>query len=249
MLWDEFPLMLHNLQQRQGHDTAKELLDFLRGMRLARADRLRFLFTGSISLNLVLRSLRRTGNANEPVNDMLSLTVPPMEYRHTCDLATALLQETRTERARIPGLASQIATEVGGFPYHVHHVVDQLDQLRRPPTLGDVSFAIENLVYDSQDPANFSYYLTRLTSYYPDDAQVLALNILDTMSRLSSPTPVLELLNLCKYRDSSLVEEQFREMLTALAADHYLAPTRSAGVLAYDFRWPLVKKWWKETRA
>ena len=249
MPWDEFPLMLHNLQQRPGHDTAKELLDFLRALRLDRADRLRFLFTGSISLNLVLRSLRRTGNANEPVNDMLSLTVPPMEYRHTCDLATALLRETCTERAQIPDLASRIASDVGGFPYHVHHVVDQLDQLRRPPTLRDVSTAIENLVYDSQDPANFSYYLTRLTSYYPEDVQLLALNVLDTMSRLSSPTPLPELLNLCKHRDSSLADEQFREVLTVLAEDHYLVSTRCAGGMAYDFRWPLVKKWWKETRA
>ena len=249
MLWDEFPLMLHNLQQRQGHDTAKELLDFLRALRLARAGRLRFLFTGSIGLNVVLRSLRVAGNANEPVNDMLSLTVPPMECRHTCNLATTLLHETLAEPAQIPDLASRIAGEVGGFPYYVHHVVDRLDQLRRPPSLEDVSSAIENLVYDSQDPANFNYYLTRLSSYYPDDERLLALNVLDALARLSSPTSVPELVNLYKHRQPSLADEQVREVLTVLAEDHYLASTRCADGVAYDFRWPLVKKWWKETRA
>ena len=54
MLWDEFPLMLHNVQRREGPDSAMQLLDYLRALRLARADRLQFLFTGSIGLHLVL---------------------------------------------------------------------------------------------------------------------------------------------------------------------------------------------------
>ena len=52
MLWDEFPLMLHNLQRREGPDAAMQILDHLRALRSERADRLRFLFTGSIGLHL-----------------------------------------------------------------------------------------------------------------------------------------------------------------------------------------------------
>ena len=40
-----------------------------------------------------------------------------------------------------------------------------------------------------------------------------------------------------------------REVLTVLAEDHYIEPTKRAGGSAYDFRWPLVKKWWKERRS
>ena len=249
MLWDEFPLMLHNLQRREGDDAAIQVLDFLRALRLARADRLRFLFTGSIGLPLVLRSLRKAGNTNDPVNDMLSLTVPPMAQEDTCDLAAALLEETRADAAQIPELASRIAGEVGGFPYYIHHVVDQLDQLRRPPALEDVSSAVDTLVYDPHDPANLNYYVTRLSSYYADDERSLALVVLDTMAGQASPTPVEEFLNLCKHRDPSLADEQLREVLTALAEDHYIEPTKCAGGAAYDFRWQLVKKWWQERRS
>ena len=249
MLWDEFPLMLHNLQRREGDDTAMQLLDFLRALRLARADRLRFLFTGSIGLHLVLRSLRKAGNTNDPVNDMLSLTVPPMAREDTCGLAAALLEETRADPAQIPDLASRIASEVGGFPYYIHHVVDQLDQLRRPPSLEDVSSAVDTLVYDSHDPANLNYYVTRLSSYYADDERRLALVVLDTMAGQASPTPVPELLNLCKHRDPSLADEQLRGVLTALTEDHYIEPRKRADGAAYDFRWQLVKKWWKERRS
>ncbi len=249
MLWDEFPLMLHNLQRREGDDAAIQLLDFLRGLRLARSDRLRFLFTGSIGLHLVLRSLRNAGNTNDPVNDMLSLTVPPMAEGDTRGLAAALLEETCAVPVEIPDLASRVAGEVGGFPYYIHHVVDQLDQLRRPPTLEDVSSAVDTLVYDAHDPANLNYYVTRLSSYYAKDERSLALVVLDTMASRSSPTPVLELINLCKHRDPSLSEEELREILTMLAEDHYIEPTKCASGAAYDFRWLLVKKWWKERRS
>ena len=248
MLWDEFPLMLHNIQRREGPDSAMQLLDRLRALRLRHADRLRFLFTGSIGLHLVLRSLRKAGNANDPVNDMLSLTVPPMADRDTSALAAALLQDTRAVRAEIPCLASRIAKEVGGFPYYIHHVVDQLDQLRHPPTIEDVSPAVDRLVYDSADPAHFNYYVNRLSSYYAADEQTLALLVLDTMAAQASPVPVPALLNLCKHRDPSLADERLRDVLTMLNQDHYIELKQSASGAAYDFRWRLVKRWWKEKR-
>ena len=248
MLWDEFPLMLHNIQRREGHDSTMQLLDRLRALRLLHAGRLRFLFTGSIGLHLVLRSLRKAGNTNDPVNDMLSLTVPPMADADTSALAAALLQETRAVRAHIPALASRIASEVGGFPYYVHHVVDQLDQLRRPPTVDDVSSAVDSLVYDAHDPANFNYYINRLSSYYTAEERSLALLVLDTMAAQPLPLPIPELLNLCRHRDPSLEDERLREVLTVLAEDHYIELRKSGRGAAYEFRWQLVKRWWKEKR-
>lgn len=248
MLWDEFPLMLHNIQEQEGADSAIRLLDRLRALRLHHADRLRFLFTGSIGLHLVLRSLRRAGHANDPVNDMQSHTVPPIADADTCALAAALLRETSAVPAQIPALAARIASEVGGFPYYIHHVVDQLDQLPRPPTIEDVSSAVDRLVYDSADPAHFNYYVNRLSSYYAADERSLALLVLDTMAAQASPMPIPELLNLCKHRDPSLADERLREVLTVLSQDHYIELKKSARGAAYDFRWRLVKRWWKEKR-
>ena len=196
----------------------------------------------------MLRSLREAGSANDPVNDMLSLTVPPMARDDTCELAESLLCETCASPVEIPRLASEIAKQVGGFPYYVHHVVDQLDQFRRQPKLEDVSVAVDRLVYDPHDPANLNYYVTRLSSYYADDQRVLALLVLDTLARQPSRTSVPELLNLCKHRNPSLADEQLRGVLTILAEDHYIEHTKCATGMAVDFRWPLIKKWWKETR-
>ena len=206
MLWDEFPLMLHNLQRREGPDSAIELLDHLRALRLAHSNRLRFLYTGSIGLHLVLRSLRKAGNANDPVNDMHSATVPPMTHRDTCDLAAALLKETLAPSDLVSTLASLVAEEVGGFPYYVHHVVDQLHQLRRPITPDDIVSAVGGLIHDPHDPANFQYYVNRLSAYYDAADRGVTLMVLDTMAGLEQAAPVSQLVNLCRHRDPSLTE-------------------------------------------
>ena len=248
MLWDEFPLMLYNLQRAGDHDIAIRLLDHLRALRLAHAGRIQFLFTGSIGLHLVLRSLREAGNANDPVNDMLSLTVPPMADMHTTQLAAALLAETRAVSPDIPGLAARIVEEVGGFPYYVHHVVDQLDQLRRAPSLDDISATVDSLVSDPHDPANLRYYVNRLSRYYTDRQRSLALLALDMIALQPAPVSVRALLNLCRHHEPSLDDELFRDVLALLAEDHYIEPAGVSGAAGYDFRWQLVKRWWKRTR-
>ena len=248
MLWDEFPLMLYNLQRAGDHDIAIRLLDHLRALRLAHADRIQFLFTGSIGLHLVLRSLREAGNANDPVNDMLSLTVPPMAEMHTTQLAAALLAETRAVSPDIPGLAARIVEEVGGFPYYVHHVVDQLDQLRRAPSLDDISATVDSLVNDPHDPANLRYYVNRLSRYYTDRQRSLALLALDMIALQPAPVSVRALLNLCRHHEPSLDDELFRDVLALLAEDHYIEPAGVSGAAGYDFRWQLVKRWWERTR-
>lgn len=248
MLWDEFPLMLDNIQRREGAESAIQLLDCLRALRLRHSGRLRLLFTGSIGLHLVLRALRKAGNTNDPVNDMLALTVPPLTSEDATRLATALIKETRAAPAQIPALAARIASEVGGFPYHIHHVVDQLDQVKRPLTVDDVSSAVDALVIDPGDPAHFNHYVSRLGSYYTSDERTLALLVLRIMAGQSSPTPIPELLNLCRHAAPSLADEQLHEILTVLAQDHYIEPRKSAEGVAYDFRWRLVKRWWQERR-
>lgn len=107
---------------------------------------------------------------------------------------------------------------------------------------------MDSLVYDSHDPANLNYYVNRLSSYYSETDRSLALIVLDTLAGQASPIPILKLVNLCRHLDPSLADERLRELLTVLAQDHYIEPRKCAGRVAYDFRWQLVKRWWKETR-
>src|SRR3989338_3294659 len=68
--WDEVPLMLYNIKKGEGENTAMEVLDTLRSLRQTHAN-LRMVFTGSIGLHQVISSLKHSGYANDPTNDML----------------------------------------------------------------------------------------------------------------------------------------------------------------------------------
>ena len=112
----------------------------------------------------------------------------------------------------------------------------------------DVSLAVEALVLDPGDPAHFNHYVSRLSSYYTSDERTLALLVLRVMADQSGPTPVPALLNLCRHIAPSLADEQLHEILAVLAQDHYIESRKSAEGVAHDFRWRLVKRWWRERR-
>jgi hypothetical protein len=58
LFWDEMPLMLYNIKQRNSEDVAMEVLDTLRSLRQMHP-KLRMVFTGSIGLHNVITSLKR----------------------------------------------------------------------------------------------------------------------------------------------------------------------------------------------
>ena len=76
----------------------------------------------------------------------------------------------------------------------MHHVVDQLDQLRRHPTLDDVSATVDGLVNDPHVPANLRYYVDRMSRYYTDGQRALALLALDMIAQQPAPVSVPDLL-------------------------------------------------------
>ena len=248
MIWDEFPLMLYNLCEREGERVAIELLDQLRALRQKHGNRLRFILTGSIGLHLVLRSLQRVGNANDPVNDLYAGTVPPMGPAQTRRLAEELLGEIETNPVEKREIAALLADEIGGFPYYIHHVVDQLQQLRKPVVKSDAMSAIDALIYDPQDRANFRYYLTRIDTYYESGEKVVALAILDVVAAQNTPQSIEQVVNLVRHRSIAASDEDVRTTLGLLVEDHYLFKARHNEKMSYDFRWKLVKRWWRETR-
>ena len=91
--------------------------------------------------------------------------------------------------------------------------------------------------------------MTRLSSYYSDDDRSLALIVLDAIAGQPSPAPMPDIFNLCRHQDPSLSDEQLRQILNILAEDHYIELRKGDDGVTFDFRWQLVKKWWKARRS
>jgi len=247
-IWDEFPLMLYNINKQEGSKTAIELLDQLRASRQLHGDKLRFLFTGSIGLHLILRALHSEGNSNNPINDMYSETVPPMAEEETIELAHVLLAHLIHQPLDSHAVAKKITELVGGFPYYVHHVVDQLDMLDHKTTVQDVEIAVDALLFAPQDPAHLRYYIKRIDTYYKASEKKCALAILDSLAVGTKLLSISDIVNLVFHSVKNVDEEEIRETIRLLHEDHYIEFINSAHGRCCEFRWAFLKRWWKENR-
>jgi hypothetical protein len=248
LMWDEFPLMLYNIRRREGAERAIHLLDQLRHLRHVHCQRLRFLFTGSIGLHLVLKQLRDDGNANDPINDMLKETVPPMNHVDSVALAEKLLSRLRPVPEDPRPIAEAITDAVEGFPYFVQWVADHLSQLHRKVVAKDVDRAVEALVFADNDPANIGYYANRIQRYYDKAEAALAFVVLDTLAAQKISLPLENLMNLVRHKVPEATDEQIKGICQLLRQDHYLTLERGDDGPLYGFRWKLIKRWWRENR-
>lgn len=243
LIWDEFPLMLYNLR-RTSPDAAIQLLDVLRSLRQRERERLRFLFTGSVGLHLVLKSLRNQGNASNPVNDMYQETVHPLAESDAVMLAERLLLGLGRRCPQRPQVARGVYSQVGGFPYFIHYVIDRLGAYEEI-TPAVVQREVEELIFNDADPVDFKHWAERIQLYYDDKDAVLARRLLREIAHSDEGLTFADLANRVRYQIPEATDHHLQSVCALLGQDHYLRSRDDARGTVYDFRWVLVKRWWR----
>jgi hypothetical protein len=241
MLWDELPLMLYNIKQRMGEAVAMEILDTLRSLRQMHSG-LRMVFTGSIGLHNVISSLRASGYANDPTNDMYTMDVPPLTNAYAIELATKLLQGEKVPCDDLPVCANRIAQMVDGIPYFIHHVVDQLKLSGGTCTTQRVDDVIASSIADQQDRWHLRYYRDRINTYYLPAERPLALSILDILSVAEQPLTFNSLFNQVKTQLATEDREAALAVLSLLQRDHYVSSATNGEL---SFRFLVIKRAWR----
>jgi hypothetical protein len=243
--WDELPLFLYNVKSTAGEKDAMELLDSLRALR-QRYKNLRMVFTGSVGIHQVIGSLRKSGYANDPTNDMAIIEVPPLDPKDGCCLASLLLKGESIEMPNDADETSRTLSEAAGhIPYYIHWLVSRVRNTTNRISVQDVPLHLKELIADSNDPAHFDYYQTRLTTYYGPDEAKIALCALDALAQLSHPADFTELSNLIRHTTAEASDELLRGVLLLLLKDHYLLRLADK---TYAFRYSIVQSWWAYTR-
>jgi hypothetical protein len=239
--FDEMPWMLSAIAdpERDGQQTAMEVLDVLRGLRQSATtgQGFRMVLCGSIGMHHILAELRRAGYRNQPVNDMVLVEVPPLEARDARELAGQLLAGEQLKGD--PDGAGHIAELTGGFPFYIHWVVSHLATAGRAATRGEIEQAVKWLLTADHDPCDLRHFLKRIHSYYPSDAKIV-LAVLDHAARSATPLSQGDLLNLGKSAGTT-DDDQVRELLHQLGMDHYLSKDTDG---RYAFRSALLRRWW-----
>jgi len=182
-LWDEVPYMLDSIRKREGETVAMELLDTLRSLRQTHGGNgLRMVFTGSIGLHHVIKSLKLQGYSNLPVNDMLNIPVLPLESEPALELARKLILGEEIQTTALEDTATTVANISDGFPYYIHHIIKAMKQSGLEGTPESVELIVAKQLIDADDPWELSHYRKRISDYYGEEYQRAVLAILDSIA-------------------------------------------------------------------
>ncbi len=244
--WDEVPYMLGNICRRQGEEVAVQILDTLRSLRQTHTD-FRVVFTGSIGLHHVLARLHDAHLATEPVNDMYPVEVTPLAPVHAHQLAAALLSGERIPSSDCQAATEAIAEQADYFPFYIHHIVRCLKSNGTTATPESVLEVVQRQLVDANDPWELAHYRTRIPGYYQtgNDAELVAL-VLDCLAPAAEPLGVQEIFNRIQNQSAGHTErERLLKVLRLMERDHYLSRTLDG---KYQFRFPLIRRWWRLDR-
>ena len=104
--------------------------------------------------------------------------------------------------------------------------------------------AVETVATHSSDPAHIGYTQYRIETYYSAKEATLALEILDVLAGSNSPLTLEQLLNGVCHKDASTNEHYVKSVCEALRQDQCISRVGSA----FEFTWPVVKRWWRDRR-
>ncbi|MEG4836672.1 hypothetical protein [Microcoleus sp. B9-D4] len=239
LFWDEVPYMLDNI----GDEAAMELLDTLRSIRQM-YPAVRMVYTGSIGLHHVLGALRKAGYTNDPTNDMYVQDVPPLSVKDATNLARKLLEGENIATPDIQGTAVFIADELSNIPFYIHHLIAKLKLRGGSGDIPAIKEIIADCLDDPLNPWKMEYYRERVDSYYDDKQRPYALNLLDILAAGEGSLSFDELFNGIKQESETQDKEMTRKVLRLLEQDYYIYKKDSR----FQFRYALIKKYWKSLR-
>jgi hypothetical protein len=142
-------------------------------------------------------------------------------------------------------VGAALSKSAGHIPYYIHSLVARIRNGGSEIDCEAVRKCLDSLISDPDDPANFGYYESRLTTYYGDTEAELARHALDALASLGGPANFSSLLNLVSHKTPAAEEELFHRVLQVLQKDHYLIKNKNG---TYAFRYSIVQTWWAHTR-
>jgi hypothetical protein len=244
LFWDELPFMVENIRKSNGEQEAARVLDTLRSLRHQYPE-IRMVYTGSIGLHHVLSKITAAKIPSRPTNDMYEIEVPPLTQDDAEDLAKRIIAGESLSCTDIDQAASTIAAEADCIPYYIHHIVLglRLDSVAADPQ--QIREHVTRQLLAGNDPWDLAHYRQRIPIYYEDDAALVNM-ILDVLTGDDKVWNLITLLNAVNaLSDAYDDRENLLRVLRLMERDHYLVRNTDN---AYEFKFPLIRRWWKLDR-
>jgi hypothetical protein len=240
-LLDEFPVMIDQIAKTHGAALADTALSWIRRCRQQNAGSpVRFLLTGSIGLDSVLRKYGIRGSAN----DLRRIELPPLRRDEADDRDEALQLALKLAGDNGVPLNAVLAREylqrlgLAVWPYFIQLFVAELQEAEATPEnpvdldriYEQVAFGRRNQYADNMR--------SRLRDIFNDTEAALARELLRLAAALDHGLPGEEL----RARLARFADEDFGYVLEVLQHDGYLTETGDGRILFFS---NLLRDYWR----
>lgn len=232
-LLDEFPIMIDNIAKTHNPELAAASLHWLRSLRQQNPNSpVRFLLTGSIGLDSVLKRHGIRGVANDLRREVLTPLTAEEALEFTLQLAA-------DNAVNLPeALAQHYVDSLGAglWPFFIQLFIAEL-QTSPPPTSTDDIDIIFNRLAHSQRNQYASNMRERLSEIFTPVEKAIALSVL----KLLAPQPTGMAYSNLRAQVPNALDDEFDLVLDVLKHDGYLTETANQQLQFFS---NLLRSYW-----
>ncbi len=236
---DEFPQAVENIKNRHGKEVAKQFLHLCREQRQSSETNMLFMYTGSIGLPAVVRSITST----KVINDLSIVEVTPLSASEAKELTQLILNNYQVEYnpTAIDYLIEKIQWLI---PFHIQlaaqELIDIYESEEREIIHADIDQAFDQLL-KVRNNQYFEHYYGRLKEAFPNDSVftqiILLLNHIAIHDHINK-SEAYDLIG------KKLVDDDYERVIESLQFDGYIYYSDEQN--HYAFASQLIKMWWKK---
>ena len=236
IMLDEFTIMLDKMEEPE----AVNILGYLRD--LAQHDfseKLRFVYCGSIGLDLVLDKLKRAGhNMGDPINHMNKQRLLPFTEKEALFFCKCL---NKGCELKLSGeIMKYICDLVDRIPYFIDNVFDKI-RYYSGIDKSAIDKALNDILVDASNTNNFKHFYDRIDKFYPNKTLTNhILNYLSNKNESTSENDIADHINNIIATDRILLNDE----IDRLWRDGYLKRKIIDSKRNFKFNYSIIKKWW-----
>lgn len=239
---DEFSLMLDEMDSADAALVLGTLRDMVHDHF---PTKLRFVYTGSIGIDLILDRIRNDGhNLGAPLNHLEKKKLPPFDQAQAIYFCRCLEKGCGISLAE--NVRDYIISMSDAIPYFIDRIFDKIRYHQSSIDEATIDAELNEILNDSSDSNNIEHFYDRIRAYYPD--KELSHHILNIICQADEPIPEK---NIVDKIESILVRDRqtINEDLNRLWRDGYLTRINKNGERHFIFQFRIIKQWWKINKA
>ncbi len=246
---DEFPMMISNIIKDHGGSIGMEFLDALREIRqrYEPSNQIRFLFSGSIGLHLILQQLKSDHEyKGNPTNDMSLKVLSGMTIEDVELMCVKYLDEEGITRDEVAEFDQRMCDITDGLPLYIQYVCERFQNPNRNQVYPDDIDAEIRTMMDDREITWFKNAAERIETYYANlQAEHRSSAILRMLSHEENFVPEENIIDYVRSQMTVEYDDEVISTLELLLDDNYIIRDTTTGKRRYRFRYGIMRRWWK----